>query len=114
MWARSISDRWLVLVDFDKNLISISKTHNSHIGTPLCTYINSKLKLILCTLLLYEAMYCCDQCSCMICNTHAVILSKAKQKHSKESSHNDSESDGMFMCMYKILTVLYMNTECVW
>ena len=34
-YARSISGQWSVSLDFDKNIIGIGRTQNSHIGTPL-------------------------------------------------------------------------------
>ena len=40
-YARSILDWRSVSVDFDKNIIGIGRTQNSHISTPLVAYVRT-------------------------------------------------------------------------
>ena len=62
-YARSISGQGSVSVYFDKNIIGISRTQNSHIGTPLLVIVP---KVFIIHMFYCNTLPCCDLCQCSL------------------------------------------------
>ena len=61
--SRSISGQVSVLVDFDKNIIGIGRTQNSHIGTPLLVIVP---KVFIIHIFYCNTLPSCDLCQCSL------------------------------------------------